>query len=315
LYEGEKMKRYLLTRNTTLVILVLSLFGLGFRPQDDKGGYYLCHADALATSVPADALKSTISNNTFISSVLKDSPSIITISNTFRAPIVAFEIVVGYTDDDNNLLAQAPFLAMLPKVRSRFQLLVPAEHVHILKHPIAVGGSTRLISEGFVVMRRCPTKASILAARIMFADESTQTWAEHDWTIDPTIASLPANLSLPFNDVQTPSSILARLKITAEGRIDGVLPIGGNSFAAIRDLESALDGWRFYPAQRNGQSIPGGLTLLLRFNAHGTPTASTFRIEPEDVRVPLIVVDLIPSDEPAIWSVWYGRRPGGTTLD
>jgi hypothetical protein len=302
-----------MTKDITHAILIFVLSGVGLYPQHEKGpDYYLCQANDLPTSVPTDALKSTITNHTFISSVLKDSPGIITFWNRFRSPIVAFEMVVGYTDSDDNELATATYAAMLPKVKTQFQLLVPAEHIEPLKRAIPVGGNIRIISEGFVIMRQCPTKASVLAAKIMFADGGTQTWTEHAWAVDPLLESFPTNLNLPFDEVQIPSSSLVRIKITAEGKVEDAQLIDGNSSAAVRDLRQALSSWHFYPAQRNGEPAPSELTLLIRFNAIGSSEREIPWIEAKDVNTPLVVVDLIPSFESPKWSVWYGRRPGDT---
>lgn len=69
-------------------------------------------------------------------------------------------------------------------------------------------------------MRQCPTKARVLAAKLMFADGGIQTWTEHDWAVDPLLESFPANLSLRFDEVQIPSSSLVRIEITARGRVE-----------------------------------------------------------------------------------------------
>ncbi|MGA9142721.1 MAG: hypothetical protein WA664_07705 [Candidatus Acidiferrales bacterium] len=136
-----------MTRDITQAVLIFVLSGVGLYPQHENGrNYYLCQANDLPTSVPTDALKSTITNHTFISSVLKDSPGIITFWNRFRSPIVAFEMIVGCTDSDDNELATASYAAMLPKVKAQFQLLAPAEHIEPLKGAIPAGGHIRTIS-------------------------------------------------------------------------------------------------------------------------------------------------------------------------
>jgi hypothetical protein len=307
------MREHLLKPISIFVLLSAGLSADPAGPSRD----YLCEVQDLSVSVPIPELEGTISNHSFISSKLGDSVGFLTFRSHFRLPILALEIVVEYKNEEGETLVQMPYVVVRPKVRSKFQFLVPSEYVGTLKKTVSVGHTIRMASESFVIMPRCPAMARVLAARVMFSNYQTQTWTAKGWTVEPVLKYFPDTLNLPPDSATAPLRLLIRAEITSEGQVASLRSMGRNSDKLTELLEAGLKEWSFYPAQKDGNAVPGELVFLIRFHTVDSRQKKDWGlISLQDVPRPLIVVDLVP--DPSVvgkWSLWYGRRPGGTSLE
>ncbi len=279
--------------------------------------YNLCQVQDVPVSMPSPVLNQSILSNLFISSKLKDSWGALSFRNPLHSTIEAIEIILEYQNEEGQSLVQLPYMAATARMKQRFPLLLFPEYTETLKRPLTAGDSTRLYAEGFVIVSRCPSKAKVIALRVMLADGQTQTWTLPGWGTAPVLRYFPRDLELPRETSGRFSHLLVRAQITTQGKIASFQGIDGSMADLPAHLSTAFIDWQFYPAQKDGQPVQGQLVMLLRINTtEAQQRGESELVGTKEVPMPLTVVDLLQdATMPGRWRLWYGRRPGDTFLE
>jgi hypothetical protein len=270
----------------------------------------LCKVEDVQTSMPSSEINSLILRNDFASYSRGDSDGEILFRNVFAKKIKTVSLVVQYTNNQGDVLAQMQFAATDGDDTRWDDTGGIPEHVSKLSKAIRVGETAHIISLTHTVMLECPTKAHAVSVYIKFFDRKEERWAEQDATILPSPKTIPRTMDFSFDsdDANRPPSILIRGKISPEGRITSLESLDGQHLDLLKTLELRMKEWAFYPAQQESKPIEGSMNFVVSFYRPESSCETKGEcVEAEGPRVPFVPVSFFP--DPVVkgrWSVLLG---------
>lgn len=115
--------------------------------------------------------------------------------------------------------------------------------------------------------------------------------------------------------------VLAMLEIDFEGKVDDWLALETTSEFLIEAIDAVIDRWEFEPARLNGEAVPIGCTIEIRFTMEGVimhlnamqMTNAFFnsqrRVENNVYLVPFSKLDAIPTPIEVVRPLLYAEIP------
>lgn len=282
------------------------------KKKETPTGAPLCESKNVTVELPREFLPLVVLNNSFIAKT--NSVGVITFQNFFPETIEEIAIVAEYQDANGKLIYPSVFAASATEVTSPswFATYLPSQYeIANWPKPIPPRARFTLGATSGITTAVCPAQIAVTLLHIRFNNGHDMNYSAPGWQLPAQPEQIPGDLELFVPPTDLPEEFLVKVHVTAP--LGPIIPppdvelvngAAGLTFDRIRDQ---IQEWRFWFAMRNGASVDGDETLLIRLHSPKEKLGpQTFWIAPDDVMQPLGVIDLVPQRIPGKWAVYYG---------
>ncbi|MGC1107367.1 MAG: hypothetical protein WA876_12595 [Candidatus Acidiferrales bacterium] len=275
-------------------------------------GAPLCQAKDMTVEVPRDFLQLVVLNNSFIAR--DNAVGVMTFQNYFPQAIQEIALVAEYDDPGGKPIFSAVFAASATQTTTPtwFATYLPSQYEIVpWKQAIAPRATFTLGATSGITTSECPAQINVTLMHIQFADGKEMNYSAPGWQLPAQPEQIPGDMEFFASEAALPEDFVVKVHVPAPlgpiippPIVDLVEGRRGSLFDQIRDQ---MEEWRFWFAMRNGASVDGDQTLLIRVHSpkeHAAP--QVFWIARDDVPQPLGIIDLISQSIPGKWAVYYG---------
>lgn len=227
--------------------------------------------------------------------------------NVEAYPIEALALVMEYLDKFGNVVERVPVIAATEQAMKTFHPPFLSEADTRLEMDLSPGSSVRLQSaSNGIRTANCPASARITYSIVRFADSTVRTLWSPEWQLGPTPRVIPVPPEFPSDFVQPPIALLARVKISALGRVTDVIPVDQEQSHVLGLIRNQMrESWEFNPALYEGRPAASEVKVLFRIHAE----LSRAFPETKLVLSPVTLIEFFPNkNNPGKLLVAYGRR-------
>jgi hypothetical protein len=272
----------------------------------------LCQAKDVTVELPRDFLPLVVLNNSFIAR--DNSVGVITFQNFFPQAIQEIAIVAEYQDVNGKLIYPAVFAASATQTTTPtwFATYLPTQYeITQWKQPIAPRAPFTLGSTSGITTSACPAQISVTLLHIEFANGKEMNYSAPGWQLPAQPEQIPGDLEFFVPASELPEEFVVKVHIPAP--LGPIIPppdvelVQGRRGPPFDQIRDQMEEWRFWFAMRNGMSVDGDQTLLIRLHSpKEKPGPQMFWVARDDVPQPLGIIDLIPQKVAGQWGVFYG---------
>jgi hypothetical protein len=272
----------------------------------------LCQSKDVTVELPRDFLQLSVLSNSFIAR--DNSISVITFQNYFPQPIAEMAIVAEYQDQDGELIFSSVFAASAnPTVTpSWFSTYLPSQYyIAPWTKPVAPRATFSLAATSGLTTAACPAQIKATVVHIAFAGGSQLNYSTPGWQLPIQPEQIPGDLEFYAPPRELPLEFT--VKVHQPAPLGPIIPppevtlVDGKPGAIFGRIRDQMQAWRFAFAIKNGVSVDGDETLLIRVHsAKEGDSGKVFWLTREEVPAPMGIVDLIPLKIPDTWAVYYG---------
>lgn len=272
----------------------------------------LCQSQDITVELPRDFLQLSVLNNSFIAR--DNSISVITFQNYFPQAIAEMAMVAEYQDQDGKLIFSSVFAASAnPTVTpSWFSTYLPSQYfITPWTKPVAPRSTFTLAATSGITTAACPAQIKATVVHIGFAGGSQLNYSTPGWQLPTQPEQIPGDLEFyaPPRDLPLEFTV----KVHQPAPLGPIIPppevslVDGKAGAIFDSIRDQMQAWRFAFAIKNGVSVDGDQTLLIRVHSPKEgDSAKVFWLTRAEVPAPIGIVDLIPLKVPDKWAVYYG---------
>ena len=272
----------------------------------------LCQSKDVTVELPRDFLPLAVLNNSFVAK--DNSVGVITFQNFFPQPIQEIALVAEYEDPDGKLIYPGIFAASATQTTSPtwFATYLPSQYeITPWKQPVAPRTTFTLGATSGITTSACPAQIKATLVHIEFSDGKQMNYSAPGWELPAQPEQIPGDLEFFASEGTLPEEFVVHVHIPAP--LGPIIPppqvemIDGRRSLVFDRIREQMEQWRFWFAMRNGQSVDGDQTLLIRLHSPKEhPGPQMFWVARDDVPQPLGIIDLIPQTTPGKWAVFYG---------
>ncbi|MFZ0641186.1 MAG: hypothetical protein WA020_02800 [Candidatus Acidiferrales bacterium] len=272
----------------------------------------LCQSKDVTVELPRDFLQLVVLNNSFIAR--DNSVGVITFQNYFPQAIQEIALVAEYDDPGGKLIFSSVFAASATQTTTPtwFATYLPSQYEIVpWKQPLAPRATFTLGATSGITTSVCPAQVNITLVHIQFADGKEMNYSAPGWQLPAQPEQIPGDLEFFAPEGALPEQFVVKVHVPAP--LGPIIPpptvelLEGRRGLLFDQIRDQIEEWRFWFAMRNGASVDGDQTLLIRVHSskeHAGP--HMFWVARDDVPQPLGIIDLIPRAVPGKWAVYYG---------
>lgn len=275
-------------------------------------GAPLCQAKDITVELPQDFLSLVVLNNSFVAR--NNSVGVIAFQNFFPQAIQEIAIVGEYQDADGKLIYPTVFAGTATRttVPTWFATYLPTQYqIALWKQPIAPRATFTLGATDAITTTSCPAQINVTLMHIEFANGKEMNYSAPGWQVPAQPEQIPGDLEFFVPENTLPEEFVVKVHIPAP--LGPIIPppevelVEGRRGPPFDQIRDQMQEWRFWFAIRNGTSVDGDQTLLIRLHSpKEKPGPQMFWVSSDDVPQPLAVIDLVPQKIPGRWTVYYG---------
>ena len=280
--------------------------------KDPPSAAPLCQSKDVTVELPRDFLQLLVLNNSFIARI--NSVGVITFQNFFPQAIQEFAVVAEYEDAAGKLIYPGVFAASATQTTTPtwFATYLPSQYeIQQWKQPIAPRATFTLGATSGITTAACPAQMNVTLIHLEFADGKEMNYSTPGWQLPAQPEQIPGDLEFVSAGEALPQQFVVKVHVPAPlgpiippPQVELVEGRNGPLFERIRDQ---MQEWRFWFAMRNGMSVEGDETFLIRVHSpkeHAGP--QMFWVAPDEVPQPMGIIDLVPRAVAGTWTVFYG---------
>lgn len=272
----------------------------------------LCQAKNVTVELPRDFLQLVVLNNSFIAK--DNSVGVIAFQNFFPQAIQEIAIVAEYQDSNGKLIYPGVFAATATETTTPtwFATYLPTQYeITQLKQPIASRATFTLGATSGITSSSCPAQMNVTLMHIEFANGQQMNYSAPGWQLPTQPEQIPGDLELFVPEASLPQDFLVTVHVHPP--LGPIIPppdvelVDGKRGSLFNQLADQMQEWRFWFAMRNGMSVDGDETFLVRLHSPKEKRGpQEFWVASDDVTQPMGIIDLIPQTIPGKWAVYYG---------
>lgn len=272
----------------------------------------LCQAKDITVEMPRDFLPLVVLSSSFIAS--DNSVGVITFQNFFQQSIQEVAIVAEYQDSSGKLIYPGIFAATATETTTPtwFATYLPTQYeIAQWKQPIAPRAKFTLGATSGITTSACPAQINVTLMHIQFSDGKEMNYSAPGWQVLAQPEQIPGDLEFSVPEAALPEQFIVKVRIPAP--LGPVIPppqidlVDGRRGAAFDHIRDQMEEWRFWFAMRNGMSVEGDETFLIRVHSPKEKRGpQMFWVARDEVPQPMGVIDLVPQSVPGKWAVFYG---------
>jgi hypothetical protein len=253
------------------VSLISALAQAQTEPPNREQSPYQCHVVHLPTSWAFDNPPGIIESSNAWFSDIGWATLDLRFRNGEATAIQALALVVESIDAEEEVIDRVPMVSHVDPSVAKIppNVLKPAD---AWGSPLSRGDAELMTGDTFGIRTgRCPVRARVTFARVHFTDGSVRTYSSPEWRLGPSPALVPTlPEATPDLPVEPPVSLLAKLKISASGRVLDVVPEESADPRLVEWIRGRMKpDWKFYPAFLNGKPTDSELNVLFLIHAKG----------------------------------------------
>lgn len=272
----------------------------------------LCQSKDITVEMPRDFLQLVVLNNSFIAR--DNSVGVLTFQNFFPQAIQEIGIVADYEGADGKPIYPGVFAASATQTTTPtwFATYLPSQY-EILpwKQPIAPRATFTLGSTSGITTSSCPAQINVTLMHIQFVGGKEMNYSAPGWELPAQPEQIPGDLEFLAPEGGLPEEFVVKVHVPAP--LGPVIPppqvelVDGKHGLIFDHIRDQMEEWRFWFAMRNGASVDGDQTLLIRVHSPKERAGSQlFWVARDDVPQPLGIIDLVPQAAEGKWAVYYG---------
>lgn len=275
-------------------------------------GAPLCESQNVTVELPREFLQLAVVNNSFIAR--NNSLSVIAFQNYFPQPIEEIAIVAENEDDNGNLIFASVFAASAQSTVSPswFSAYLPSQYdIAPWPKPIAPRATFTLSAASGITTPVCPAQIKATVVHLEFAGGQQINYSTPGWQLPAQPQAIPGALEFYASPRELPAEFTVQVHQPAP--LGPIIPppvvtlVKGKQGSLFNRIRDQMQEWRFAFAIRNGQSVDGDETLLIRLHSPNEKIGpKSFWISPGEISSAAGIVDLVPLKIPDKWGVFYG---------
>lgn len=275
-------------------------------------GAPLCQSKNVTVELPRDFLQLVVLNNSFIAK--DNSIGVIQFQNFFPQPIQEIAIVAEYQDANGKLIYPSVFAATATETTTPtwFATYLPTQYeITQWKQPIAPRATFTLGATSGITTSVCPAQMSVTLMHLEFSNGQQMNYSGPGWQLPAQPEQIPGDLELFVPTASLPEEFVVTVHVHAP--LGPIIPppdvdlVDGKRGLLFNQIRDQMQEWRFWFAMRNGMSVDGDETFLIRLHSpKEKPGPQEFWVVSDDVPLPMGIIDLIPQTVPGKWEVYYG---------
>lgn len=275
-------------------------------------GAPLCESKNVTVELPREFLQLAVVNNSFIAR--NNSLSVIAFQNYFPQPIEEIAIVAENEDDNGNLIFANVFAASAQSTVSPswFSAYLPSQYdIAPWPKPIAPRATFTLSAASGITTPVCPAQIKATVVHLEFAGGQQINYSTPGWQLPAQPQAIPGALEFYASPRELPAEFTVQVHQPAP--LGPIIPppvvtlVKGKQGSLFNRIRDQMQEWRFAFAIRNGQSVDGDETLLIRLHSPNEKIGpKSFWISPGEISSAAGIVDLLPLKIPDKWGVFYG---------
>lgn len=275
-------------------------------------GAPLCESKNVTVELPREFLQLAVVNNSFIAR--NNSLSVIAFQNYFPQPIEEIAIVAENEDDNGNLIFANVFAASAQSTVSPswFSAYLPSQYdIAPWPKPIAPRATFTLSAASGITTPVCPAQIKATVVHLEFSGGQQINYSTPGWQLPAQPQAIPGALEFYASPRELPAEFTVQVHQPAP--LGPIIPppvvtlVKGKQGSLFNRIRDQMQEWRFAFAIRNGQSVDGDETLLIRLHSPNEKIGpKSFWISPGEISSAAGIVDLLPLKIPDKWGVFYG---------
>lgn len=275
-------------------------------------GAPLCESKNVTVELPREFLQLAVVNNSFIAR--NNSLSVIAFQNYFPQPIEEIAIVAENEDDNGNLIFASVFAASAQSTVSPswFSAYLPSQYdIAPWPKPIAPRATFTLSAASGITTPVCPAQIKATVVHLEFSGGQQINYSTPGWQLPAQPQAIPGALEFYASPRELPAEFTVQVHQPAP--LGPIIPppvvtlVKGKQGSLFNRIRDQMQEWRFAFAIRNGQSVDGDETLLIRLHSPNEKIGpKSFWISPGEISSAAGIVDLLPLKIPDKWGVFYG---------
>lgn len=275
-------------------------------------GAPLCESKNVTVELPREFLQLAVVNNSFIAR--DNSLSVIAFQNYFAEAITEIAIVAENEDENGKLIFAGVYAASANSTVSPswFSAYLPSLYdIAPWAKPVAPRAIFTLSATSGITTAVCPAQIKATVVHVEFASGQQINYSTPGWQLPAQPQAIPGALDFHASPRELPQEFTAQVHQPAP--LGPIIPpptvtlLKGKDGLLFNRIRDQIEEWRFAFAIRNGQSVDGDETLLIRLHSPNEKlTPQSFWISRDDITAPMGVVDLFPLKLPDKWAVYYG---------
>ena len=272
----------------------------------------LCQSKDVTVEVPREFLQLVVLNNSFIAR--DNSVGVITFQNFFPQAIQEIALVAEYDDPDGKMIFPAVLAASATQTTTPtwFATYLPSQYQIVpWKQAVAPHATFTLGATSGITTSACPAQINITLVHIQFADGKEMNYSAPGWQLPAQPEEIPGDLEFVTPEGTLPQEFVVKVHVPAP--LGPIIPpptvelVEGRRGLLFDQIRDQMQEWRFWFAMRNGASVDGDQTLLIRLHSPKQRAGpQMFWVARDDVPQPLGIIDLVPQAVPGKWAVFYG---------
>ena len=280
--------------------------------KDAPTGAPLCQSKNMTVELPSEFLQLIVLNNSFIAR--NNSVGVITLQNFFPVAIQEIAIVGEYQDAGGKLIFPVVFAATATETTTPtwFATYLPSQYeIAQWKQAVAPRATFTLGATSAITTAACPAQFNVTLMHLQFTDGKEMNYSAPGWQLPAQPEQIPGDMELFTSDAALPEEFVVKVHVPAP--LGPIIPppdielVDGRRSLLFDNIRDQMEEWRFWFAMRNGASVDGDQTLLIRVHSPKEhPGPQMFWVARDDVPQPLAVIDLVPQTVPGKWAVYYG---------
>ena len=280
--------------------------------KDSPSSAPLCQSKDVTVELPRDFLQLLVLNNSFIARI--NSVGVITFQNFFPQAIQEFAVVAEYEDAAGKLIYPGVFAASATQTTTPtwFATYLPSQYeIQQWKQPIAPRATFTLGATSGITTAACPAQMNVTLIHLEFADGKEMNYSTPGWQLPAQPEQIPGDLEFVSAGEALPQQFVVKVHVPAP--LGPIIPppqvelVEGRNGPLFDHIRDQMQEWRFWFAMRNGMSVEGDETFLIRVHSpkeHAGP--QMFWVAPDEVPQPMGIIDLVPRAVAGTWTVFYG---------
>ena len=275
-------------------------------------GAPLCESKNITVELPREFLQLAVVNNSFIAR--NNSLSVIAFQNFFSQPIEEIAIVAENVDDSGKLIFTNVFAASAASTVSPswFSMYLPSQYdIAAWPKAIAPRSTFTLSASSGITTPVCPAQIKATVVHLQFSGGQQINYSTPGWQLPAQPQAIPGALEFYAPPRELPDEFTVQVHQPAP--LGPIIPppivtlVKGKQGALFNRIRDQMQEWRFAFAIRNGESVDGDETLLIRVHSPKEKISpKSFWISPGEISGPTGIVDLVPLKIPEKWGVFYG---------
>lgn len=309
-------------RDVVCFVLCVAIGGTVAQDQDKPLDRHLSTYDCHVTDLPTGWRTGTSPGNIEHNNVSFGESGRSSIELNFRNggpdAIEKLALVVEYFGVDGGLVDRVPVVGgVIPGIPDTPpSVLSPAQ---AWRRALTTGDVARMVTvKDGVRTGHCPVRARVTFAAVQFSDAKVKVFSSSGWQLAPVptvVPRLPENI--PDLPVPTPVPLIAKLRVSASGRVLDVLNEEADP-RLVNWVRDRMKDWKFHPALVNGSPTDSEFMVLFRIHAKGMLRFP----ETQPILQPITLVqffwshDLFPDTAGRDrWTVMYGPLNEDTVVE